>query len=138
MPPLDDDDDLSLDILYASRRPVPRAPRSYPHLLHKVRFEPDLIRSFCDLVTKPASTPSARNDLSAKSSGGRPPKSFWDRLWASIAVQMFNGDFKPDKQADIEKAMHDWLARNSEDAGETAVRARAKLLWTELKKEDEN
>jgi hypothetical protein len=67
-----------------------------------------------------------------KHAGGRPPKPFWEQLWAAIAAQIYNGDWKPDKQSDIEKAMHNWLALNEESAGETVVRAKAKLLWDAL------
>lgn len=70
--------------------------------------------------------------------GGRPSKPFWDQLWASVAAQLYNGDLKPTRQADIERAMHDWLALDDENAGETAVRAKAKLLWTAIQAEVEN
>jgi hypothetical protein len=130
-------DHLVLGIRYARSEQQSHIPR-YTHLLHKVRFEPDLITWFCDQRKGATSTGIGTQVMVKKPAGGRPPKPFWDELWASIAAQMFNGDFKPDKQADIEKAMHDWLGRNSKNAGETAVRAKARLLWAALNEEVTN
>jgi hypothetical protein len=53
-------------------------------------------------------------------------------MWAAISVALYTGDLQPKTQADIERAMHDWLASNSIDAGDTAVRTRARKLWHKL------
>lgn len=103
------------------------------------RFEPDLIQSFCDLALDTVNYANAQHPTPpTKHAGGRPPKAFWDDLWANIAAQLYNGDLKPERQADIEKAMHDWLALNDQNAGETAVRAKAKLLWLAIQAEVTN
>jgi hypothetical protein len=71
-----------------------------------------------------------------KNKGGRPRADHWDDLWATIAVRLWTGDFKPKSQADIAKAMHDWLAENELDAGETAVKDRARKLWQKMEASD--
>jgi hypothetical protein len=79
-----------------------------------------------DIVLSPAPSRSA--------AGGRPPKSWWDDLWAEIGKQLYEGDLKPDRQTDIEKAMHDWITKNGHSAGETQVRERARKLFNTLTK----
>lgn len=98
------------------------------------RFEPDIIVAFADrAIAMHSGKPSAPPN---KHPGGRPQKPFWDELWVSISAQLHNGDLQPKRQADIERAMHDWLVFNGNEAGETAVRAKAKLLWAAIQKED--
>lgn len=109
----------------------------FQNYLDGVRFEPAPITTFCDRA-KLAPPGLSINAPPARIAGGRPPKPFWDRLWADVAAQLYKGDLKPTRQADIERVMHDWLAANGENAGETAVRARARLLWDCLNTEVEN
>jgi hypothetical protein len=45
---------------------------------------------------------------------------------------LYTGDLKPKTQADIERAMKEWLCAHDFDAGDTAVRSRARKLWQEL------
>ena len=61
--------------------------------------------------------------------GGRPPAVFWDDLWAAIAVALYVGELIPKTQADIERAMADWLEVNKKSAAPSTVRARARRLW---------
>ncbi|WP_196232981.1 hypothetical protein [Sphingomonas segetis] len=51
-----------------------------------------------------------------------------------MARQLYGGDLQPKRQADIEKAMHDWLSANGHTAGETQVRERARKLWQTIEK----
>ncbi len=60
--------------------------------------------------------------------GGRRPAKFWDDLCAEIAAQLYMGDLKPDTQADIERAMHNWLNGNGFEAADSVVRERASKL----------
>jgi len=60
---------------------------------------------------------------------GRPSKVFWDELWAAMAIQLYSGDLQPQRQADIERAMADWISANNHSATESGVRERAKTLW---------
>ncbi|MEM6827114.1 MAG: hypothetical protein AAF553_04150 [Pseudomonadota bacterium] len=50
-------------------------------------------------------------------------------MWAYIAVQLWAGDLKPKKQADVKKAMFEWLSANEIEVGDTAVTQRARQLW---------
>lgn len=61
--------------------------------------------------------------------GGRPPAAFWDDLWAAIAVALYVGELIPKTQADIERAMADWLEANKKSAAPSTIRARARRLW---------
>jgi hypothetical protein len=51
---------------------------------------------------------------------------------------LYVGDLKPQRQADIEKAMNDWIASKGESAAVSTVRNRARKLWQMLSREDEN
>ena len=65
----------------------------------------------------------------AMNKGGKPLAAHWDAMWADIAVQLWLGDLKPSKQADIKGAMLDWLNANEIEVGDTAVTQRARQLW---------
>lgn len=106
--------------------------------LYDVRFDPELIVTFFNRAVKPPNEARPRAAHSDRTTGGRPAKPFWDQLWAAVAAQLYNGDLKPKRQADIERAMHEWLVANGHEAGETAVRAKAKLLWDAINSEVEN
>ena len=72
----------------------------------------------------------------AKNHGGKPLAQHWDRMWAAIAVQLWVGDLKPKKQADIKKAMFDWLNEAGVDAGDSSVTERARALWQAIEQSD--
>lgn len=136
-------DDFWVSGNYDPDDPLDAAVRSngrdeFQNYLYSVRFEPAAILAFCDRAGKPKSEATERTARPVPAIGGRPPKPFWDQLWAAIAAQLHNGDLDPKRQADIERAMHDWLVANSHDAGETAVRAKARLLWDAISSEVKN
>jgi hypothetical protein len=60
---------------------------------------------------------------------GRRPAPFWDDMWASIACDLYEGDLKPQTQADVELAMLRWIEDNGYSAAVSTVRARARRLW---------
>lgn len=94
-----------------------------------VRLDPEqlaLIFGFRPQAARPADHPEASRPTSP---GGRPPKPFWEPLLIEMARQLYVGDLKPKTQADIERAMHDWLVKSGHEAGETPVRDRARLLF---------
>lgn len=70
--------------------------------------------------------------------GGRPAARWWDALWIEIARQLYAGELKPDSQVLIEQAMHNWLAAQGIEAGETTIRDRARRLFHALTNEVEN
>jgi hypothetical protein len=69
---------------------------------------------------------------SPKRLGGRPPAEFWDDLWAYIGASLYNGDLSPKNQADIEKAMAEWIDAQGHSAATSTVRSRARRLWDRL------
>jgi hypothetical protein len=64
--------------------------------------------------------------------GGRPPADFWDDLWSHIAASLYAGDLMPKNQADIEKAMADWIEGQGRSAATSTIRSRARRLWDQL------
>lgn len=76
-------------------------------------------------------SPLAAPDRSAVPAhrGGRPRAAFWKDMWAKIAADLFTGDLKPVTQADVERAMADWISANGHTAAESVIRDRARLLW---------
>ena len=107
----------------------------FEHYLTGVRFDPEPIVDFCKRSQSPLADLAPQTEPAKRSPGGRPPKPFWDQLWASIGASLYNGDLQPKRQADIENAMHDWLTFHGENAGETTVRAKAKQIWDAIQKE---
>jgi hypothetical protein len=97
-----------------------------------VRFlEADILRMMPDDERPEA--PPAVEPQSSPSKGGRYAAEFWDDLWVEMCRQLYEGDLKPKKQADIEKAMLDWLAARGETPGVTTIRERARKLWQAIK-----
>jgi hypothetical protein len=77
-----------------------------------------------------ALAPDQPNEGTKKTnSGGRPPAAFWDDLWAAMAAALYDGSLSPKTQADIERAMADWLEAHSHTAAPSTVRTRARRLW---------
>ena len=52
-------------------------------------------------------------------------------MWAAIAVKLYVGDLQPTSQAHIARVMQDWFAEKNVEMGDTAIRDRARALWTE-------
>ena len=84
-------------------------------------------QNFNELKSVPVSNPKA-----IKNKGGRPAAEHWDDMWVAIAMQLYEGDLQPKRQADIEKAMMDCLADAGHSAADSTVRKRARLLWQRI------
>lgn len=72
---------------------------------------------------------SSSKSHTQKNIGGKPLAKHWDAMWADIAVQLWNGDLKPETQADLKSAMFAWFNDHGIDIGDTAVTQRARQLW---------
>jgi len=72
-----------------------------------------------------------------KHAGGRPAQPFWEAALLAVARRWHFGDFKPKRQADVQRALSDWLSANGHSAGDTATKERARALWEAFKEEDE-
>lgn len=69
----------------------------------------------------------------AKNVGGRPKKEFWDDFWIEICRQIYEGSLIPKTQADLQRAMEQWVSDHGHDAGETVMKAAAKKLFNAWK-----
>jgi hypothetical protein len=69
--------------------------------------------------------------------GGRPPAEFWDDMWAAIATALYSGELKPKSQADVQRAMSEWIDGNGYSAADSTVKARARRLWDLIEALDE-
>ena len=96
--------------------------------LHRFTFTVPYRPSPHEVVADAAATGAER----PKPKGGKPLAAHWDEMWAAIAVALHVGDLAPKTQADIERAMSDWLALKDIDAAESSVRRRAQQLWRKL------
>ena len=65
--------------------------------------------------------------------GGRPAKDWWDDFWIDICGKIYEGDLKPQRQADLEKAMLDWATNHGHELSEATARKAAKKLFSAWK-----
>lgn len=97
-----------------------------------VEFCEAQVRSLVETRTPGSPSASARP---VKNLGGRPSKAYWEPLLIEMATQLYAGDLKPKKQAEVLDAMLDWLSKQGhEDAGLTQVKDRARKLWESISK----
>lgn len=85
-----------------------------------------------DFGRPPAITSTPLSSPQPAKKGGRPPADFWDDMWASVAVALFDGGLTPKSQADIERAMADWIEANGHYAADSTIRGRARRLWDRI------
>lgn len=114
--------------------------RKFSGELHLQAFGVTFLRSDVEKIAPPpaASPPAiAAEPEVARNKGGRPKHQFWEELLIEMARKLYVESFHPKTQADIEKAMHDWIILNGYEAGETAVRERARMLWRAIEKDDD-
>lgn len=73
-----------------------------------------------------------------KNAGGRPTAAFWDDLWCHLWGEIYRGAEVPQKLAEIEKRMQEWLSAREYSAAPSTIRLRARKMLAELKRPDEN
>jgi hypothetical protein len=62
--------------------------------------------------------------------GGRPRKEWWDDFWIEICGLIYEGKLIPKTQADLEKAMLEWVEnRRDAEVGETTIKSAARKLF---------
>lgn len=74
----------------------------------------------------------------ATSKGGRPPLAFNDEMICAIWALIYQGDLKPTRQSEVERAILDWASTNGQDLGETTARAKARVIFGALNREVKN
>lgn len=67
-----------------------------------------------------------------KLNSGRLPADWWDNLWVEICRQIYLGELIPKSQADIVKAMHDYLAGQNIEVSDSTLKPRARKLFVML------
>lgn len=85
-----------------------------------------------------ASPAQALSGAATTKGGGRPPQPWWDDLWCAVWGLINQGDFKPETQADVERAMLAWVEMNGHELSETAVKPKARKLLQAYKGEVTN
>lgn len=114
-----------------SRNPLPEVINAADAQFAEVRdliFQRLQIEKF-EFMGAKQDTAKAKKSQIAKNPGGKPLAKHWDEMWAAIAAQLWNGDIDPRTQADLKRAMFDWLNAAGVDVGDTAVTQRARQLW---------
>jgi hypothetical protein len=116
-----------------------------------IRFEPTLVGELCP-TPAPAAPTLSRAQLEAvvidtlardgarklaeqppRHPGGRPALPFWEDAILAVAATIHLGDFKPESQADVARALADWISDHDHDAGDTAIKERARKIWNLFK-----
>lgn len=69
---------------------------------------------------------------------GRPPAAFWDDLWNEIWGRVYEGDFNPKRQSEIEAAMLQWASDNGHKLSVSVARERARKMWARYQREAGN
>jgi len=106
--------------------------------LYSVRVDPSAIykilrKSVPQAAPKADPAPVPTPPEPTKHAGGAPSKDFWPELWIAIAAQLYNGDLKPEKLADLESAMSTWAIAHHKSVGEATIRRHANKLWVLIK-----
>lgn len=86
-------------------------------------------RASLELMQNKKPVPTAAKSSTA----GRPPAAFWDSLWNYVWGRIYSGDFNPARQAEVEKLMLDWAAKEGHELSPTAARERARMFWGTFK-----
>jgi hypothetical protein len=106
-----------------------------------VRFDPDGVEEMIAsaaptrqrMTGYPAPMPldiTAREPAEAPiNKGGRPRKEWWDDFWIDICGLIYEGKLNPKTQAELERAMLEWVENHGHDVGDTTIKKAAKKLF---------
>jgi len=90
---------------------------------------PEPTYRFVDKPAKQSAEPSQDTASPKQNQGGRPRKDWWDDFWIDICGQIYEGEMKPKRQADLEKVMLDWATKHGHEMSEATARKVAKKLF---------
>jgi hypothetical protein len=68
--------------------------------------------------------------------GGRPPADGWEDCLIDLCFKHFHGELPHQKQADIVRAMQDWITAHGYDASESTIKLRARKLADAIKRDE--
>ncbi|WP_373492493.1 hypothetical protein [Parasphingorhabdus sp.] len=115
---------------------------THPSLFKTIDDRFRLIRDELNLVLRQLCEISAVDDgvntKSAKSPAGRKQSYNWSEASTAIWGQIYRGELMPNKQADIEKALIEFLRSGDTEPGESTVRPFARIIWKEAQREAGN
>jgi hypothetical protein len=102
----------------------------------RVRFSPKgiaAIEADQKLPPRAAESPTLQisnepSELVRETLRGAPPKAWWDDFWIAMCGQLWGG-FIPERQADLERLMHDWASEHGHNVGETTIKTAARKLF---------
>lgn len=77
---------------------------------------------------------SSNSQGTGGTNAGRPARFDWPNAVLKIFGLIYRGDLKPSKQADIERALLDYLSIDDKAPSESTVRPYAKMIWEEYQK----
>ena len=101
-----------------------------------------LTESIKEVLPPPAIDPAPEDgSLGARGktgAGGRLPQSWWDDMWCDIWGSIYRGDFKPQSQAEVERAMLKWATDRDHDLAEATARPKARKLFRAYREEATN
>jgi hypothetical protein len=124
-----------------------RDPSSLSQMLFRqfnIRFEPFGIEQIVASATPRSSAAAASAAIQPDPSiakangppepgiakGGAPRKSWWDDFWIEICRQIYDNELKVETQADLERAMLQWVENHHDgDVGETTIKTAARKLF---------
>jgi hypothetical protein len=88
-----------------------------------------------DAVPRPS--PPASSHVTAQPPGGRPPADWWEDCLIDLCFNHFRGDLQPKTQAEIVRAMQDWIETRGYDAADSTIKIRARKLMDAIRREAE-
>ena len=117
---------------------VPNSMAAKPLLHSDIFRDPEvaeLMERVATLEAELASKPtSALIDLDAlPNKGGRPRAEFWDDLVIEMVRRIYEGDLKPKSQADLVRAMQDWVSEHGYAGGLTQIKPVAAKIFKTFK-----
>ena len=80
----------------------------------------------------------ALEDANPTNKGGRPRKEWWDDLWCGVWGQVYRGALLPKTQADLERAMIEWVEDRGKAVSESTIRPLARKMFLEMQREGGN
>ena len=102
-----------------------------------VTFEQSGIQAISPLTMTSASYITQPEPIKDRTKGGKRAWSGWEGVMVEMARQLYVGDLKPKMQADLEKAIADYLHAKGVTKSESTIREHARPLWQAIQSEAE-
>lgn len=94
-----------------------------------VRFDLEGFSGF-NRTAQPNPIVTTEASVQKKNTGGRPRKEYWEDAIVEMFERLFHGTLIPTVQADIEKAMAEWISdKHGDFPSEASIRTRAAKVW---------